>query len=177
MWQKDGSLEGYAFIDYNSYHFVLDLALIHNIQVWCTRWTPTDGPVPSSMAVPCLQESPATRNPTSRRHCDDAFIYRSGTLEADESAPTISKRQSCWTFLKKEAAQDKHDARLFGQMNGPELLKRLWARFGCLPVYLEAIVHPALVHFKKQPWLNHLPTLFYLIATKATMMEEGKLCQ
>lgn len=76
-------------------------------------------------------------------------------VEEDSVLVCILKK----SFLKKEAAQDKHDARLIGQMNEPELLQKLWRHSQRpadwkLPLSLQALFHPGLVRQKDRPFLK-----------------------
>lgn len=62
------------------------------------------------------------------------------------------------SFSKWEASEDKHDARLIGQMNEPELSRRLWQQ-SSQPEWdvtksVEAIFHPGLVRQKERHYLK-----------------------
>jgi len=90
-----------------------------------------------------------------------AAILQGETLEVDgvdESA--LDKVLVCIiqkSYLKKEATDKKHDARLLGQMNEPEMLKKLWDLSQTdwqLPVTLRAIYHPGLVRQKERAFVK-----------------------
>ena len=92
-----------------------------------------------------------------------ATLLRGGELEIDGvdetslDAVVVSILKT--SFLKKEAAQDKHDARLEGQMNEPELFKKLWhlskqSEHWDLPIDLKAICHPGLMRQKGRNFLK-----------------------
>jgi hypothetical protein len=58
------------------------------------------------------------------------------------------------SFLKKQSAKDKKDARLVGQMNETKLLHKLWAKASDCPLALDSILQPGLVSQRDRPFLK-----------------------